>query len=108
MKHDTAFLKDLVLLRNDPEVAADIKHRALAGNPHAQYAMGLIYAEGRGVEICLSSSYAWLTLATLQGDKDAEQLRNIVGIEMCDDEFTAGKRLAAELEITISSTQILH
>jgi len=101
MSHDTAFLQDLVLLRNDPEVVDAVKLRALSGNPHAQYAMGLIYAEGRGVDTCLSSSYAWLTLAIMQGDRDAEMLRNIVGIEMSDEEFSSGKTLAAELESSI-------
>ena len=42
MQHDTDFLNELVLLRNDPDVAQQIEQHARNGNPHAQYAMGLI------------------------------------------------------------------
>jgi len=90
------FLKELVLLRNDPELAERVLQQAHAGNVDAQYAMGLICAEGRGVPLDLVKAYAWLTLAVLQGDRDAETLRNIVGAEMTDAEFEAGKRCAAE------------
>lgn len=108
MTHDTDFLTDLVLLRNDPEIIENVENQAMKGNPHAQYAMGLIYAEGRGVKIDLSLSFAWLTLAVMQGDRDAETLRNIVGIDLSDEEYAAGKSLAADLERTIDSQSELH
>ena len=97
-----------MLLRNDPDAAARIESHAMAGNPHAQYAMGLIFAEGRGVRIDLGKSWAWLTLAVMQGDRDAETLRNIVGIDMTDEEYQAGKALAADLETAISSVSGKH
>lgn len=96
MPQQNDFLKELVLLRNDPELAERVLQQAHAGNVDAQYAMGLICAEGRGVPLDLVKAYAWLTLAVLQGDRDAETLRNIVGAEMTDAEFEAGKRCAAE------------
>jgi TPR repeat protein len=108
MTHDTSFLNDLVLLRNDPAVAARIEVRAREGNPHAQYAMGLILAEGRGVAIDLPRSWAWLTLAVMQGDREAEMLRNIVGIELSDEEYRAGKQLAAELGQAIGPVSLAH
>lgn len=108
MPHETDFLTDLVLLRNDPEVVEQVETHALKGNPHAQYALGLIYAEGRGVRVDLSASWAWLTLAVMQGDRDAETLRNIVGIDLSDDEYRAGKALAAELEQTIATNSRQH
>jgi TPR repeat protein len=87
------FLKDLILLRNDPAKVPAIRERAVEGDVDAQYAMGLIYAEGRGVEIDLAQSHYWLSLAVEQGDKDANLLRNIVGSQMTDAEYAAAKRL---------------
>jgi TPR repeat protein len=95
--HKTDFLSELVLLRNDPLLAQTIHKEAMTGNPHAQYAMGLIYAQARGVELDLAAAYAWLTLAVMQGDREAECLRNIVGCDISDQEFVAGKALAAQL-----------
>jgi TPR repeat protein len=96
MSQDNDFLRGLVLLRNDPQLAARVLHEARAGNVDAQYAMGLICAEGRGVPVDLAQAFAWLTAAILQGDRDASTLRNIVGSQMTDEEYAAGKRYAAE------------
>ncbi len=92
---DTSYLKDLILLRNDPSKVPLIRERALAGEMDAQYAMGLIFAEGRGVEIDLAQAHYWLSLAVAQGDQDAELLRNIVGSHMTDAEYEVSKRLRA-------------
>lgn len=108
MSHRTDFLSDLVLLRNDPGVARNIRIEAMKGNPHAQYAMGLICAEGRGVVIDTPASYAWLTLAVLQGDRDAERLRNVVGVELSDAEFAQGKLLASEFAQEIEKNNAMH
>lgn len=92
---DTSFLKDLILLRNDPSKVPAIREAAVGGNVHAQYALGLVYAEGRGVPIDLAQAHYWLTLAIEQGDRDADLLRNIVGARMTDEEFAAALRLRA-------------
>lgn len=75
---ETDFLASLVLLRNDPALLAEIKPHAEAGNPHAQYALGLIYAEGRGVAADPVQAYVWLTRAMAQGDADAQLLRDML------------------------------
>jgi len=106
MSQDNDFLRGLVLLRNDPQLAERILHEARAGNVDAQYAMGLICAEGRGVPVDLAQAYAWLTVAILQGDRDARTLRNLVGIQMTDAEYEAGKRYAADyVSLTRSASQ---
>ena len=66
-----ADLSGLNLLRNDPEVAARLIAAAEEGDMDAQYAAGLVYAEGRGVEPDLVQSYFWLTRAMEQGDVEA-------------------------------------
>jgi uncharacterized protein len=98
MSQQNDFLKDLILLRNDPELAERVLHEARSGNVDAQYAMGMIFAEGRGVPLDLVKAFAWLTVAVLQGDRDAVTLRNIVGSQMSDEEFEAGKCCAADYE----------
>ncbi|MBK1723652.1 sel1 repeat family protein [Thiocystis violacea] len=92
---DNSFLKDLILLRNDPSKVAPIRAAAERGEIDAQYALGLIYAEGRGVVIDLAQAHFWLSLAMDQGDRDAERLREVVGCQMTDEEFEAAQRLRA-------------
>lgn len=88
-----ADLSGLNLLRNDPVTAARLLAEAEHGDRDAQYAAGLIYAEGRGVEIDLVQSYFWLTRALDQGDDDAGQLRRIVAVQMSDAQFDEARRL---------------
>jgi len=90
---DNSYHKHLILLRNDPSKVPIVRAAALRGEMDAQYAMGLIYAEGRGVPEDLAQAHYWLSLAIDQGDRDAELLRNIVGSRMTDEEFAAAKRL---------------
>lgn len=91
--NDNRYLKDLILLRNDPSKVPAVREAALRGEADAQFAMGLIYAEGRGVTEDLAQAHYWLSLAVAQGDKEAEQLRARVGARMSDDEYAAAKRL---------------
>jgi TPR repeat protein len=98
-----ADLSGLNLLRNDPEVAARLIAAAEEGDMDAQYAAGLVYAEGRGVEPDLVQSYFWLTRAMEQGDVDAEKLRRYVASQMSEAEFWDARRLvrlAAQLNVT--------
>ena len=88
-----ADLSVLGLLRNDPEAAARLIAEADRGDMDAQYAAGLIYAEGRGVEPDLVQAYFWLSLAIAQGDQDAEMLRRHVAKDMNDAEFEQARRL---------------
>ncbi|MCB1792092.1 MAG: sel1 repeat family protein [Gammaproteobacteria bacterium] len=88
-----ADLSGLNLLRNDPEKAAELIAAAERGDMDAQYAAGLLFAEGRGVPIDLVQSYFWLTQAITQGDADAERLRAHVAAEMDDATFAAARRL---------------
>lgn len=97
---NNAFLTDLILWQNNPEHAEQIAELAQEGNRDAQYALGLIYAEGRGIEENQVHAYYWLSRAIEQGDEDAELLRQVVQQSMTFDEIhEADKRL---------STQPLH
>lgn len=105
---DNSYLKDLILLRNDPSAVVRIREAAERGEVDAQYAMGLVYAEGRGVEIDLAQAHYWLSLAVAQGDRDAEMLRNIVGSQMTDTEHAAAKDLAAAGRATHPASSTRH
>ena len=80
-------ISDLTLLRNDPGVAANFIREAHEGDIDAQYGLGLIYAEGRGVPQDDATAFFWLTRAVEQGDRDAETLRNQVAAGMTSEQF---------------------
>ena len=87
------YLKDLILLRNDPSKIPEIREDAAAGDRHAQYALGLIYAEGRGIPEDPAQALYWLSLAVDQGDRDADLLRKALLSRMTGDEIDAAQRL---------------
>ncbi|MBD3670006.1 MAG: sel1 repeat family protein [Gammaproteobacteria bacterium] len=91
-EYETGFLNDLVLLRNDPELIFRVLPLAEAGNPHAQYAMGLIYAEGRGVEQDSIKAYVWLSRAARSGDQEAILLRDMLMNQMSREEIALAQR----------------
>ncbi|MGB0723526.1 MAG: tetratricopeptide repeat protein [Gammaproteobacteria bacterium] len=89
----TECLRQLQLLRNDPELVETVRPFAEQGYADAQYAMGLIYAEGRGVSEDPARAHYWLTLAVEQGDTEADLLRNIVGAHMTEEQYQASLRM---------------
>ncbi|NCA68987.1 MAG: sel1 repeat family protein [Sphingobacteriia bacterium] len=105
---DNSYLKDLILLRNDPSTVARVRAAAERGEIDAQYAMGLIYAEGRGVAVDLAHAHFWLSLAIAGGDRDADLLRNIVGSRMTDAEYAAAKALAVAHRATHPASPTRH
>lgn len=86
-------LSRLSLFRNDPQAAAEVLAEASAGSMDAQFAAGLIYAEGRGVPLDRVQSFYWFSKAIQQGDADAQKLRVIVGSQMSDEEYSEAQRL---------------
>ena len=81
------------LLRNDPEFAGEILSAAERGDVDAQYAMGLIYAEGRGAVQDEIKSYYWLSRAIDQGDKDAQTLLYAIAATMTQEQFEQARQL---------------
>ena len=97
MGQSNQYLAELALYRNDPELARVIEENALQGDKNAQYALGLIYAEGRGVQYNPVESYAWLTAAAMQGDKDALLLRSMIAEIMTEDAIEEAEERAGIL-----------
>ncbi len=82
-------LRHLVVYKDDPGLIDLFMPDALNGDIDALYALGLIYAEGRGCTIDLLKSYKWLTLAIEGGDLDARSLRNVVLNNMSQEELAS-------------------
>jgi len=78
VKRREDFLSKLVLWNNDPEHVEPVREKAEAGNMDAQYALGLMYAEGRGIKQDEIQAYIWLSRAVDQGDQDAATLRYVL------------------------------
>ena len=95
-------LSHFSLFRNDPQAAAEVLEAALTGDMDAQFAAGLIYAEGRGLPLDLVQSFYWFSKAIAQGDADAKKLRFIVGAQMSDEEYHQACHL---LEVEANSGQ---
>jgi TPR repeat protein len=94
----TDFLSALTLLSHDPDLLGDVLPQAKAGNVHAQYAAGLIYAEGRGVEPDRVEAYVWLSRALGLGDQDAGLLRSMLLASMSTEEIARAElKLVAEV-----------
>jgi len=99
------WLGDLVLLRNDPELVDDVMPHAMAGNLDAQYALGLIFAEARGTDEDLVKSFAWLSIATTEGDPDAESLRYIISERMTPGQLEDSLALVEKLSKQLAEQQ---
>lgn len=80
-------LNRVVVLRDSLEAISDVLEHALAGDVDAQFAAGMIYAEGRGVDVDRVQAFYWLTQAIEQGDEDAGNFRLLVGADMSDQEY---------------------
>ena len=92
------FLRQMVLWTNDPELIVSIRQQAEAGNIDAQYALGLAYAEGRGLEPDNVQAYLWLSLAVEQGDEDARTLRYVVTENMSLEEVRQAEGVLADFQ----------
>ncbi len=108
MTRGAELLRQLILLRHDPDVAAALRAEAMKGDLDAQYGLGLVYAEGRGVEQDEVEAYAWLSVAMLGGDPDAEALRDVVARDLASDNIQSALARATAYVVQIDSDEIRH
>jgi len=108
MSRGTDLLRQLILLRHDPDLAAALREEAMKGDHDAQYGLGLVYAEGRGVEQDGVEACAWLSVAALDGDADAEALREIVMQDLATKDIRAAMARAAVYVSQIDRAQPRH
>ena len=65
---------DLNRGRNDPARVRSLQQRAEADDAEACFALGLLLAEGRGVDADIPAACRWLQRAHELGDADAQTL----------------------------------
>lgn len=68
---------------------------ARAGDDRAQYWLGIMYFEGKGVPRDPARAYLWLSLSAEKGNRAARTGRNGVARRMSADELVAARRLVA-------------
>ncbi len=108
MSRGTELLRELILLRHDPELAEALRAEAMKGDRDAQYGLGLVYAEGRGVGQDSVEAFAWLSVALLAGDPDAASLREVIARDMAADDIQAALTRAADYVSHIDAGRPRH
>jgi TPR repeat protein len=66
------------------------------GNGPAQYYLGLMYAQGRGVPQDFVQAHMWLNLAATQDTGDAAQSRDTLAAMMTPAQVAEAQKLARE------------
>lgn len=108
MSRGTELLRHLILLRHDPDLVEALRVEALKGDRDAQYGLGLVYAEGRGVEADAVEAFAWLSVALLSGDPDAAALREVVAQDMTAAEVRLALARAAAYVGSLGTAEPRH
>ena len=73
----------------------EFRQSAHAGNSLAQYMMGRMYAEGRGVGEDKLAAYMWFDLSATNGNSRAIAARDSIAAEMGTDEIEQAQEMAA-------------
>jgi len=68
---------------------------ARAGDNRAQYWLGIMYFEGKGVPLDNRRAYLWLSLSAEQGNRAARASRSGIARRMNAAELAAARRLVA-------------
>ena len=62
----------------------------------AQYNLGVMYADGRGVPQDYVAAHMWANLAAAQGEENARELRDLLAERMSSGQIAAAQRAARE------------
>ena len=85
---------DEALSSGNKQVDALIK-KANKGDVEAQYSLGLIYREGRNVQVDYVAAYMWLNIARAHGDaKSRDDLKTLTAL-MNNQQIAQGQKLAS-------------
>ena len=75
------------------------------GDAVAQYNLGIMYSDGRGVPQNYSEAYVWSSLAATSGDEDAVHNRDIYAKKLSSDALISAKQKAAKLYEKINANE---
>ena len=82
--------------RDYRQAAGWFEQAARQGDPEAQNNLGVIYANGLGIEKDLKKAYLWFALATAGGNAKASKARDSVQAKLDPLELVAAEKLVAE------------
>ena len=82
--------------QDDAEAVKWYRKAAEKGNALAQRSLGGMYAVGKGVPQNDVQAYAWCNIATAQGDKKAEQCKELIAESMTREKRARGQELARQ------------
>lgn len=66
---------------------------AVQGDTWAQYKLGLMYANGKGVPYDIVKAYLWFNFAAVYGNADATKNRNIVAKKMTPQQAVEAQKI---------------
>jgi peptidoglycan hydrolase-like protein with peptidoglycan-binding domain len=68
------------------------------GNPEAQYILGSMYAQGKGVLQDYAQAHAWFNLAASKGHEKAALYRDEIAMKMTSNQVARAQQLAIQLQ----------
>jgi len=81
----------------DGQSGADLyRKEAELGGAEAQYNLGVMYAQGRGVEVDLVQALKWFNLAAVAGDGNSRQDISQLERKMSGEQIAQARKLAQE------------
>lgn len=78
------------------EAEKTIQERAEEGNADAQLQLGHLYEIGDGVPKDFPEAYMWMNLAATGGNKEHEELRDLLEKRMTGEQLIEGQKLTEE------------
>ena len=90
-------------MKNDENKRDTIVSKAAEqGNPVAQFDLGVMYANGKGVVQNYVEAYKWLTLAALRGKQDAVYFQDLLKRKMSVQQIIEAEKLVKEFKREIN------
>jgi TPR repeat protein len=86
--------------QNDVEAARWYRKAAEQGVPTAQRALGMLYAEGRGLPQDYVLAHMWANLAASTGNETARENRDNIADRMTPEQIAEAQRLACAWQPT--------
>lgn len=74
----------------------EVQPLAEAGNPDAEYSLGVMYYLGQGVTQDLVQAHRWLALAADQGKALAAEMRDVAAAGMTPEQLAEAEKLASQ------------
>ena len=78
------------------EAEKTIQERAEAGNADAKLQLGHLYEIGDGVPKDFAEAYMWISLAATGGNKEREELRDLLEKRMTGEQLVKSQKLTEE------------